>query len=417
VIFRIPLAAAAVVLLAAGLLFDLVHNRFSAPLLAFGVHPQVVGQLERSLADQRELAGRDPEHAALYRERFAALETLVQRLYVLELNRAGIARRYQQIVLAVFAALAVAVAAAYVWRQGRRETRLLRVQAALAELAAGRTDVTLRDRGRDAVGRIAGMIEQTSRRMSRDRRRLAALRNLSAWQEAARRHAHEMRTPLTGARLELGRLAGLLESESLKNPAEIRQAAASAGQEIERLGTFAQQFTSFARLPHPEKKTWDLGRLLAEFASTFAAAWPNLTLACAPPDAPIEVLADRDMVRQVLVNLCDNSSLALGDRKGRVELAADVEGEAAVVRVADDGPGVAEEVRPRLFEPYTTTRKIGHGMGLGLAISKKIALDHDGDLELERTSEEGTVFRLTLPKIPPGPPFIKGGERTEEDDA
>jgi len=123
------------------------------------------------------------------------------------------------------------------------------------------------------------------------------------------------------------------------------------------------------------------------------------------------------MVRQVLVNLCDNSSLALGDRKGRVELAADVEGEAAVVRVADDGPGVAEEVRARLFEPYTTTRKIGHGMGLGLAISKKIALDHDGDLELERTSEEGTVFRLTLPKIPPGPPFIKGGERTEEDDA
>jgi len=397
VIFRIPLAAAAAVLLATGLAFDAVHNRFSAPLLAFGVHPDVVAQLESSLADQRELARRDPEHAALYRERFAALETLVQRLYVLDLNRARIARRYQQIVLAVFAGLAAAVAAAYVWRQGRRETRLLRVQAALAELAAGRTDITLGERRRDAVGRIAGMIEQTSRRMARDRRRLAALANLSAWQEAARRHAHEMRTPLTGARLELTRLTGLLESESLKNPAEIRQAAASAGQEIERLGTFAQQFTSFARLPHPEMKTWDLGLLLEEFTATFAAAWPNLTLRFARPAAPIAVLADRDMLRQVLVNLCDNSSLALGDRKGHVELAAAAEGDAAAVRVADDGPGVADEVRPRLFEPYTTTRKIGHGMGLGLAISKKIALDHDGDLELDRTSEAGTVFRLTLP--------------------
>lgn len=396
-ILRLPILAAAAVIVLTGLLFDLFHDRLSGPLLAFGVHPEVVAELERSLGDQRELARRDPDHEALYRERFADLETLVGRLYVLDHNRERIARRYRQIVLVLFAGLTAAAAAAYVWRQGRRESRLVRVQAALAELAAGRTDVTLGERRRDVVGRIARMIEETSRRMARDRRRLAALRNLSAWQEAARRHAHEMRTPLTGARLELTRLTGLLASESLEKGEAIRQAAASAGQEIERLGAFAQQFTSFARLPSPEKKTWDVGGLLEEFATTFAGAWPNLTLGYERPEASIAVAADRDMLRQVLVNLCDNSSLALGDRKGRVELTAAVEGEAAVVRVADDGPGVADEVRPRLFEPYTTTRKIGHGMGLGLAISKKILLDHDGDLELEKTSEEGTVFRWTLP--------------------
>jgi C4-dicarboxylate-specific signal transduction histidine kinase len=64
--------------------------------------------------------------------------------------------------------------------------------------------------------------------------------------------------------------------------------------------------------------------------------------------------------------------------------------------VADDGPGVAPDLRGRLFEPYTTSRRIGEGMGLGLAIARKILLDHGGDLELLAASAAGTTFRLHL---------------------
>jgi C4-dicarboxylate-specific signal transduction histidine kinase len=67
------------------------------------------------------------------------------------------------------------------------------------------------------------------------------------------------------------------------------------------------------------------------------------------------------------------------------------------LEVADDGPGIPAAVLPRLFEPYATTRRVGEGMGLGLAISRKILLDHGGDLELARTSAAGSVFRLLLP--------------------
>ena len=62
------------------------------------------------------------------------------------------------------------------------------------------------------------------------------------------------------------------------------------------------------------------------------------------------------------------------------------------------GPGVSEAIRSRVFEPYSTTRTIGEGMGLGLAISKKILLDHDGDLELMEVAQ-GATFRMTLPRI------------------
>jgi two-component system nitrogen regulation sensor histidine kinase NtrY len=394
---RISLLAVAAVGALAVISFVFLQHRLSSPLLGFGLDPEVVESLEDSLADQRTLAGYDGEHETAYRERFAALETLLQRLYVLEHSRDAIVRRYDAIVLALTGVLAIAVVGAFAWHERRKEARLQRLQAALADLAAGRTDIEVGFGGRDVVGRIAHMVEETSQVMARDRRRLAALQNLSAWQEAARRHAHEMRTPLTGARLELTRLATLIENQPLDHREEIEHAARSAGQEVERLGTFAQQFTSFARLPRPELRRQDLGALLGELTTTFAAAWPNLTLILAADLPALEVVVDRDMLRQVLVNLCDNVAQSI-DKPGRVEISYATQGNVVAIRVADDGPGISESVRPRLFEPYTTTRSIGQGMGLGLAISRKILLDHDGDLELETTSEAGTTFRLTLPR-------------------
>ena len=247
------------------------------------------------------------------------------------------------------------------------------------------------------------MIEETSRAMARDRKRLAYLKNLSVWQETARRHAHEMRTPLTAARLELSRLQRLLEGEEQE---DARQVAVSVGEELERLGKFTQQFNSFARLPQPRPAVHDLGAVVAEFAETFAGAWPNLQLRCERPAHPLPAALDRDMLRQVLVNLCDNSSLAIksqgagaqgeGDNQGTVTLRPGEVGRSVFLDVADDGPGISPEIRSRVFEPYVTTRQVGEGMGLGLAISKKILLDHGGDLELVKTSEAGTTFRITL---------------------
>ncbi len=130
---------------------------------------------------------------------------------------------------------------------------------------------------------------------------------------------------------------------------------------------------------------------------TFESAWPNLELRLEEaPDRCFEAVLDHDMIRRVLVNLCDNSSLALGDRRGRATLALSATDDAVCLDVVDDGPGIDDNVRGRLFEPYTTTRRIGQGMGLGLAISKKILLDLGGDLELIASSPAGTTFRLTF---------------------
>jgi two-component system nitrogen regulation sensor histidine kinase NtrY len=448
------LGTLAALLVAALLLFEVCARQLTGAWFTFGVHPEVLRQLELSLADQKRLAGLDPAGAPRYHRRFAAVESLLGRLRILEYNRDEVVGRYQAALLIVFGALAAAAAGVYLAAKVRQQARLDRLRGALARLSAGEVDVEVGERRRDLIGRVGAMVEETSRAMARDRRRLASLENLAAWQEAARRQAHEMRTPLTAARLDLCRLHGLLLGEDGGGDGgdggrrrESLQLADSVLEELDRLGRFTQAFTSFARLPKPRLCRDDLGAFVAEFAATFGSAWPNLVLVAAaapaaPGPGPPRLSFDRDLLRQVLVNLCDNSShalaaasggeaaaeggaaaanggeaargtvtftLALDGRPGRGggagrqdPAASPVVAVAALValEVADDGPGIPAAVLPRLFEPYATTRRVGEGMGLGLAISRKILLDHGGDLELARTSAAGSVFRLLLPSDP-----------------
>jgi signal transduction histidine kinase len=103
------------------------------------------------------------------------------------------------------------------------------------------------------------------------------------------------------------------------------------------------------------------------------------------------VCADRDMFRQVLVNLCSNSALAI-DGSGSITFTI----ARNALEVTDTGGGIAESLRERVFDPYVTTRRSGDAMGLGLSISRKIMLDHGGELQLLSTGPAGTTFRLTF---------------------
>jgi two-component system nitrogen regulation sensor histidine kinase NtrY len=408
-------------LLAAAAVLWLFERQISGPWFRLAVHPEITAALEAAMEDEKRLAHFEPQSQDKYRARFENTRVLLNHLDILDYNRERITRRWELIVLAAVGGVLALAGGAHLLRQGRQDARLERLRRGLVALSAGEEDLRIddRDRGRDTLGRIAGMIEETSRVMARDRKRLAYLKNLSVWQETARRHAHEMRTPLTAARLELSRLQQLLAAEPAgpaDNQEETRLAALSVGEELERLGKFTQQFTSFARLSLPRPAVHDLGPVVAEFVATFAAAWPNLILRYEAPGKPLPAALDRDMVRQVLVNLCDNSALAIRTAEGTSERSGTVtlrpgEAEAGIVLdVTDDGPGIPPDIRSRVFDPYVTTRRVGEGMGLGLAISKKILLDHGGDLEVLASSGEGTTFRLTFPRQARPEPGQRQGE-------
>jgi len=122
--------------------------------------------------------------------------------------------------------------------------------------------------------------------------------------------------------------------------------------------------------------------------------------------APPPVNADRDQIVQVLTNLVQNALDAVKDKgeEGAVRVTLGADGNrAARITVSDNGPGIAPEIAPRLFEPYATTKR--EGTGLGLAIAQRIAFEHQGELSMVPSpTGSGAAFRLVLPVQGPPPP-------------
>ncbi len=376
--------------------FAYVLRRLSTVTTGLAAHAEIEQQLRQSLEDQKKLARLDPAGSKQHRQRFDQIASLLGHLRVVQFNRSEVARQVEELLIGLVALILASGIGLYLLERRSRERRLVRLEAALTALSRGEQEIVLHDRRQDVIGRIASAIERTSRAAAQDRRQLRYLEHLSAWQEAARRHAHEIRTPLAAARMEVERFASAFGRRLPDAVPEIDEARRSILEEIDHLGEFTRSFTSFATIPRPRVRELDLQKLVSDFCATFATAWPGVRL-ISNEGAPAMINADGEMVRQVLANLAGNSALAFGSGGGTITFTLRRQGSSWLLDVADDGPGVAPEIKGRLFEPYTTTRGIGEGMGLGLAISKKIMLDHGGDLDLVDHRGRGATFRLTFP--------------------
>ena len=339
------LATLLVAVAAASLLFWYVLHQVSGLWLDVALRPEVRQALERSMDDQKQLRRLDPSRREVYRRRFEETQTLLNRIEVLRMNREAMLRRFELALVVVFS-LGALLAAVTLWMRYRR---------------------------------------------AQERERAEYLERVTSLQETARRHAHEIKGPLTAARLDLERFSDLARRGA--GEAELIAAHDSVGEELERLTRFTREFSSFGGMGSPVLRRESLGQLVEEFCTTFANAWPSLRLEDLGGDAIVCV--DRDMFRQVLVNLCTNSARAVGE-DGRMRFSVVKNGARVMLDARDNGSGIPPSLRARVFDPYVTTRRIGEGMGLGLSISRKVMLDHGGDLVLVDSSAEGTVFRIVF---------------------
>jgi nitrogen fixation/metabolism regulation signal transduction histidine kinase len=166
--------------------------------------------------------------------------------------------------------------------------------------------------------------------------------------------------------------------------------------EVDTLRQLAEEFSRLAKLPQPELRPVDAGRLLSEVIDLYRG--PQVTCHTdIDPHLP-EIHADPRLLRQVLTNLFKNAVEAMGGA-GRLEVSAKAAANGArpqvVIEIADSGPGVAPDLIERAGEPYVTTKK--GGSGLGLALVHKIVADHRGRFELRNRPEGGALARVILP--------------------
>jgi signal transduction histidine kinase len=255
---------------------------------------------------------------------------------------------------------------------------------------------------RRAAGEIVTLVA-TFNKMTQELKtatdRLVASERIAAWQEVARRLAHEVNNPLTPIRLTLETLLAANARADLKERFNqmFEQSAPTMLEEVERLRRIVEEFSQFARLPRPELRELELSTLVQSITGLYA---DHDGIAFKVSIAPgVRVRADRDQLTQILVNLLKNADEALTGTGGAIQVRLGSESGSAILEVEDDGPGVPVERRANVFEPYTSSKS--RGTGLGLAIALRIAEEHSGTLSLVETpSLRGALFRFTLPLAP-----------------
>lgn len=281
----------------------------------------------------------------------------------------------------------------------RRVTRPVEALTdAAQQIAAGTPGVKVDARG--ATGELKALIE-TFNRMTDDLKAatdsLVAAERVAAWQEVARRLAHEIKNPLTPIRMSLETLLAASARTQLDDrfKALFSESARAVLEEVDRLKRIVDEFSHFARLPKPQPAPVDLSQVVQPVMALYA---PHDGLTYDVQLAPgVQVLADKDQLTQVLVNLVKNAEEAMAPAGGCITVRVRATDTHAVLEVADQGPGLPAELRARLFEPYVTTK--AQGSGLGLAIAQRIALEHGGRLEALDETPRGTCFRLSLPRL------------------
>lgn len=244
----------------------------------------------------------------------------------------------------------------------------------------------------DEVTRVAAELRTAQERLVRSER-LASVGRLAAGL------AHEIGNPIAALLgFEELLLAGGLE------PAEERDFLQRMKRETERIHRILRDLLDFARPATSVRGSERLlshGSLARAVETALDLLRPQKVLrdvalvVSVPKDLPPVALAEEQLV-QVLLNLLLNAADAVPREGGRIELSVSgVEGAVRVV-VADNGPGIAEAIRPRLFEPFTTTKDVGKGTGLGLAVCRGLVESASGSI-VEEGSGEGARFVVTVP--------------------
>ena len=252
---------------------------------------------------------------------------------------------------------------------------------------------------RDEIGRAEAELD----RMQADLRvALNSRARLAALGEAVAKINHDLKNMLTSAQIASERLA------ALKDP-KVSQALPRLERALDRAVKLASGVLAYGKTQEaaPESRPVLLAAAIEAAAeeARLAEKHIKLTHQVGPTE---QVSADSDQLHRILVNLLRNAREAIehhgAAKAGRIEVTLRRAGEVSLVRVSDNGPGLPDRARERLFLPFAGSGR-PDGAGLGLAIARELAQGHGGDLILAETSAKGAVFELRLPGAPPPAPI------------
>ena len=267
-------------------------------------------------------------------------------------------------------------------------------------IAAARGDLDHRVpvRDRDEVGAVANAFNFMMEDLKTSKEKLVIAERIAAWQEIARRLAHEIKNPLTPIQMAMDTLRKSYKKQHPDFAEILDESTTTVLEEADRLKRIVAEFSDFARMPKPEFGRIDLNDVIRGSLALYKDTTPEVE-AKLDPKLP-ELDADKGQMNQVLLNLVENGRDALGTRKGGRVTVTTKRGDAPdrlTLIVEDNGPGVPPELKDKVFAPYFTTKHAKGGTGLGLAIVHRIVSDHGGRITISDAPGGGAKFTIELP--------------------
>ncbi len=237
---------------------------------------------------------------------------------------------------------------------------------------------------------------------------LITAQRASAWQEVARRMAHEIKNPLTPIQLSAERIARRF-ADTNGNPDDIhttdgqtvkviQDGTTTIIREVQSLKMMVDEFSRFARLPNAKPERGDLNEIVRQVAALYEDRKGEIAIVTALADSLPETLLDTEQIKRVFVNLIENALEAFDSGKHneiRIVTRHETARDLIIAEVADNGKGIAPANLQKLFQPYFSTK--GRGTGLGLAIVQRIISEHGGKIKAVANQPVGAKFIIELP--------------------
>ncbi len=246
---------------------------------------------------------------------------------------------------------------------------------------------TLRDDQNHFMGTVAVIDDLTQ---------LFKAQKMAAWREVARRIAHEIKNPLTPIQLSAERLRRRYLDRFSSEDQVFDDCTRMISRQVEELKNLVNEFSSFARMPATNPTQNNLNEIVNECLVLYREAHKNINFRLLLEEHLPTANLDREQIKRVIINLVENAIAAVED-SGEIEVETMYNAELQIITltVSDDGCGIPAEDKPRLFEPYFSTKKTG--TGLGLAIVSTIIADHNGYIRVKDNQPRGARIIIELP--------------------
>lgn len=315
----------------------------------------------------------------------------VHQIYqTLDLNRHSLPHSFLYAFIAFTLILLSLVVGVGIWISARITAPLTLLVKGTAEIGRGNLDFRLPDsRRNDEFGQLITHFNRMAGELKANQQRLIYLEKMAAWQQMARKLAHEIKNPLTPIQLTLQQLVDQYDDSNPEYRRLLHECSGIINEEIGSLRRLVSEFSEFGRMPELDVQSGNLNRLIGEVSKLYGERI-RLSLDERIPDFPF----DHDRMRRVLINLIENA-LQADPQHRPVEIRTEMQEATVRLTVSDRGTGIAPEQLSRIFEPYFSTKK--EGMGLGLAITRLIVEEHGGSITVESRVGQGSTFIINLP--------------------